>query len=59
MKCLSLFQDSIEELADGTYYLTKVDAGFKRYYALKGHDKQGGVGVLSPQLPPANTQNID
>ena len=32
----------------GTYYLTKVDDKFRRFYALKGTDQEASV---SPRLP--------
>lgn len=51
--------DSIENLEDGTYYLTKVDKMFKRYYAIKNSDGSATTeGVLSPPLPKEASQRL-
>ena len=37
-------------MADGTYYLTRIDEKYIRYYAIKG-DPHNGLGSHSPTLP--------
>jgi hypothetical protein len=40
-------------LLPGTYYLTKVDEKFRRFYALKGHEQEASI---SPKLPKGSKQ---
>ena len=48
-------EGSIELLEDGTYYLTRIDEKFIRYYAIKGQSTtraSSAMGSHSPKLPP-------
>ena len=47
-------EGSIEHLEDGTYYLTRVDEKYIRYYAIKGQDEvdaEHRKGTHTPKLP--------
>jgi len=51
---------SIKQLENYTYYLTKIDSQFRRFYAIKTPDnKVQPDGTLNPRIPKQNTTKLD